>query len=90
MNIIFNIIEIGNHLHPCSNWKWLSTQTSQADNQSHGSQGAPGTQDIIQQKDDDDNIITNDNDNGDDMIIDENMDKKDASERDEDDNDDNP
>ena len=84
MIIIFNIIEIGNHLHPCSNWKWLSTQTSQADNQSHGSQGAPGTQDIIQQKDGDDVIIIHDN--NDDMIIDE----KDASERDEDDNDDNP
>ena len=84
MNIIFNIIEIGNHLHPCSNWKWLSTQTSQADNQSHGSQGAPGTQDIIQQKDGDDVIIIHDN--NDDMIIDE----KDASERDENDNDDNP
>ena len=56
-----DIIEIGNHLHPCSNWKWLSTQTSQADNQSHGSQGAPGTQDIIQQKDGDDDIIIHDN-----------------------------
>ena len=79
-----HLIENDFHLHPCSNWKWLSTQTSQADNQSHGSQGAPGTQDIIQQKDGDDNIIIHDN--NDDMIIDE----KDASERDENDNDDNP
>ena len=56
-----DIIEIGNHLRPCSNWKWLSTQTSQADNQSHGSQGAPGAQDIILQKDGDDDIIIHDN-----------------------------
>ena len=63
-----HLIENDFHLHPCSNWKWLSTQTSQADNQSHGSQGAPGTQDIIQQKDGDDDIIINGNDNGDDMI----------------------